>query len=229
MKNTIILIAAFTALSFQVEAQTAEGSKARFGIYGGVNFQTINGKDANGTTLENSIITKFHAGINEEIPLAPDFKFQVGVQYIGKGAKGDFVYNTNGKDVLITREINLSYIEVPLNLVYKPLLGTGNLILGFGPYVGYSFGGKAKFSGTDAPADRDVNFTKTAPANELNNLANYKPLDVGSNFFFGYELRNGINFVFNASLGLININSQTTNKLAEKNTGFGLSLGYRFK
>ena len=213
----------------QINAQnSSNSSKARLGLYGGVNFQNINGKNAIGITLENSLITKFHVGINEEIHIAPDFKFQVGLQYIGKGTKGNYFYNTNGKDVLITREISLNYIEVPLNLVYKPLLGKGNLLLGFGPYVGYSFGGKAKFSGTDAPANRDVNYTKTAPSGP-NNLANYKPLDVGGNFFFGYELSNGINFVFNSSLGLININSETSNQLAEKNTGFGLSLGYRFK
>lgn len=228
MKKTIIILLAFSAVSFQLAAQS-DVSKARFGMYAGVNFQNINGKAANGNTLENSLITKFHIGVNEEIPLAPDFKFQVGLQYIGKGAKGDYIYNVYGTDVLIKREINLSYIEVPLNLVYKPLLGTGNLLLGFGPYIGYSFGGKAKFSGNDAPANRDVTFTKTAPSNDPNNLANYKPLDVGGNFLFGYELSNGINFVFNASLGLININSETNNKLAEKNTGFGLSVGYRFK
>jgi len=231
MKNHIIIVAAALAMSLNTSAQTTTStdSKARFGIYGGVNFQNINGKDANGNKLENSLVTKFHVGISEEIPLAPDFKFQVGAQYIGKGAKGDFIYNVNNKDVLITREISMNYIEVPLNLVYKPLVGSGRFILGFGPYVGYSFGGKAKFTGTLAPADRNINYTKTAPINETNNFANYKPLDVGGNFFFGYELRNGINFVFNSSLGLININSQTNNKLAEKNTGFGLSIGYRFK
>lgn len=217
------------AFSMQISAQTTSDSKARFGVYGGVNFQNINGKNAGGATLENSLVIKYHVGINEEIPIAPDFKFQVGLQYIGKGAKGDFLYTTNSTTYLVTREISMNYIEVPLNLVYKPLVGSGHFLLGFGPYIGYSFGGKAKFTGSNAPADRDVTYTKTAPSNEPNNFANYKPLDIGGNLFFGYELSNGINFVFNSSLGLVNINSETNNQLAEKNTGFGLSVGYRFK
>jgi hypothetical protein len=44
-------------------------------------------------------------------------------------------------------QYNLSYLELPLNFVYKGLLGTGYVMVGFGPYVGYGIMGKAKYVG----------------------------------------------------------------------------------
>lgn len=206
------------------EIAKPEMGTASFGIYGGVNFQNINGKDATGDKLENKMVTRFHVGINEEIPVAPEFFFQVGLQFISKGTKGTISYN----DKPVTRTLSFNYLEIPLNFVYKPLVGTGNFILGFGPYVGYAIGGKAKFEGESLNGEQDIKFQKSAPDSDPNNAIYFKNLDVGANFFFGYQFVSGINMTFNSQLGLININSEVSNDLAEKNTGFGLSLGYRF-
>jgi len=57
-------------------------------------------------------------------------------------------------------------------------------------------------------------------------------MDLGGNIFFGYELEMGLFFQFNAQLGMIEINPEYTiypeSKAAVKNTGFGISAGYRF-
>jgi hypothetical protein len=57
-----------------------------------------------------------------------------------------------------------------------------------------------------------------------------KRFDAGGNFLVGYELSNHLSAQLNAGLGLININNrgQGDTKSSLKNTGFGLSLGYRF-
>ena len=236
IKKTICTLILLSMVSYFGNAQdnTPPMGQASFGIYGGINFQNINGKDAAGTKLENSLVTKFHIGVNEEIPIAPEFFFQVGLQFIGKGAKGPIPYTytdlAGSHTTTVTREINMNYLEIPLNLVYKPLVGKGHFILGGGPYVGYAISGKAKFTGSPAPSDRDITFTKTTPDGDGNNLANFKHLDVGGNFFFGYQFLSGFNMIFNSQLGLIDINSDVNdanNKTSNKNTGFGLSLGYR--
>jgi len=201
---------------------------ASFGIYGGVNFQNINGKAANGSKLSNSLVTKFHLGINEDFPIAPDFYFQAGIQFMGKGTEGNVQYIENGVTYTITRNLNLNYLEIPLNLIYKPLLGSGNLILGFGPYIGYAINGRASFAGNNAPSDAAVKFVGTAPTTDNNNLTYFKRLDVGANFMVGYQFQNRIFLVLNSQLGLVPINAQTGTDLINKNTGFGLSLGYRF-
>src|SRR5690606_15565225 len=121
------------------------------------------------------IKTGFNAGIVGDIPVAPDFYFQPGLLYSAKGAK---LENTSdGK-------LSLNYVEVPLNLVYKPMLGTGRLLMGFGPYVAYGIGGKVENAGIE----NDVKFEK-----EAGNAANtvyFKPLDAGANILFGYEFSN---------------------------------------
>ena len=188
----------------------------------------INGTNPNGNALSNSLVPRFTLGINEEIYVAPEFYVQIGLQYITKGTTGNVDY----KDLLttrsITRELNLKYIEMPINLLYKPLVGKGKLILGFGPYIGYCIGGTAIFSGNSAPEDTDLKIQEDVPNNENNNLIYFKTMDIGANFLVGYQLANGINLTLNSQLGLVNINSNSSSSLANKNTGFGLILGYWF-
>jgi hypothetical protein len=232
MKNKTYLLIVFLALSITTQAQDLAPNppleKASFGIFGGVNLQTINGTDASGEKLSNSLVTRFSVGINEEIPIAQGFYVQVGLKFISKGSKGPIAYTDNTGTRSVTREITMNYFEVPLHLIFKPMLGTGRMILGFGPYVGYCIGGKAKYTGDYELKDANIQFEKTVPENDENNLNYFKPWDMGGNFLVGYELKNGLNLVFQSSLGLININSNTTTKLTNKNTGFGLLLGYRF-
>ena len=193
-----------------------------------MNFQNINGKDAAGIELENSLVARYAVGVNYEIAIAPDFYLQPGVQFIAKGTKGPMEYKKNADTYAVTREIRMNYVEVPINFVFKPALGWGHVVLGFGPYVGYSVGGKVKFEGPVKPENADIQFVEAAPSDDVNNLLYFKRMDTGANFFAGYELQNGINFLLNSQLGLLNINSTTTSKMENKNTGFGLSVGYRF-
>lgn len=232
MKNKIQILIIFTLIGSTGFAQSYSevpiGDKFSFGIYGGLNFQNVNGTNPKGDALSNSLVTRFSFGINEKIYVAPEFYVQIGLQYITKGTTGNVDY----KDLLITRsvtrELNLKYIEMPINLLYKPLVGKGKLILGFGPYIGYCIGGTAVFSGNSAPEDTDLKIQEDVPSNENNNLIYFKTMDIGANFLVGYQLANGINLTLNSQLGLVNINSNSSSSLANKNTGFGLILGYRF-
>jgi hypothetical protein len=131
MKKRISLIAVMFLGSMLLQAQQKKShpGSTSFGLRAGVNFQNINGKDENGDKSENDILTGFNIGINAEIPVGVDFYFQPGLLYTIKGAKS--------KDVILGQTINgkvkISYIELPLNFLYKPMLGKGHLLLGFGP------------------------------------------------------------------------------------------------
>ena len=232
MKTQISALCMMLAMGTFAQAQTfmptaAPSASPSFGVYAGVNLQNINGKDANGDKLTNSLVVGYVFGVNYEFPIAPEFYLQPGVQFIKKGTKGPMPF-ANSTDNTITREVVLNYVEVPLNFIYKPLLGSGHLILGFGPYVGYAIGGKALFEGTNAPQDTDLEFQATAPASDPNNLIYFKRIDIGGNFFVGYELANGLGLSLTTQLGLVNINSDNSTKLTNQNTGFGLAVAYRF-
>lgn len=218
MKSKVLLLAlATTALSLTSKAQIS------YGVRAGINFQNLNGKDYSGKDLDNKIKTGFHIGVNAEIPFVPDFYIQPGLLFSTKGAKQDDPAST--EDL----KINLSYIEVPINLLYKPSFGPGKLLLGFGPYIGIAVGGKTK----EGDQKMDIKFDNNVTISEYNAKYNYaKRMDFGGNLLVGYELAKKISFQLNAQLGMTKINPKyefiTNDKAKLKNTGFGFSVGYRF-
>ncbi len=205
-------------LTLAVAMPFAAGQKTSFGILGGINFQNLNGKDSDGDKLENKIKPGFHAGFNVQIPVVSDFYFQPGLLFTTKGCKN--------KEDNPDMKINISYLELPLNFVYKPLVGKGHFMLGFGPYLGLGISGKVK-SGNDS---EDIEF-KNKVDSPVTTLT-LRPFDAGANIFAGYELPGGLFFQLNTQLGLLNIQPEYTgivdNESSFKNTGFSLSAGFRF-
>lgn len=213
----LILLAGLVLMAHAGFAQT----KTSFGIRAGVNFQNLNGENGDGDDLDNKLKTGFHIGVDADIPIAPEFYFRPGVLFSTKGAKLDDAADT---------KINLSYIEVPLSFVYKPTLGTGKLILGLGPYVAYAMGGKYKNDDDEV----DIEFEKEVTLAQWTSDGPFmKGFDAGANLFFGYEFGQHLFAQVNAQLGLVNLNTKIEgfddDEIGKtKNTGFGISLGYRF-
>lgn len=226
MKTALFsLIILFTLSASMAFAQETDDSKTSFAILGGINFQNLNGKDMSGDKLDNDILIGFHAGLNVQFPIAPEFYLQPGLIFSTKGAK-----NTEGSS---SNTYKLSYIEMPLNFVYKAQLGKGYIMLGFGPYLAYAIGGTATHEGDPVSVEKDIEFTNEVESGDPHTTTYMKPFDSGANLFFGYELPSGLFLQLNTQLGLIEINPEDKrftddNKTSIKNTGYGLSLGYRF-
>ena len=230
MKTRIGLIAAIvlSTIFSQAQEKTSTTGGTSFGLRGGVNFQNINGKDENGEKLKNDLLTGFNIGLNAEIPVGVDFYFQPGLLYSLKGAKSE-------DDILgqsFNTTLKISYLEIPLNFLYKPLLGTGHLLLGFGPYVAFGVGGEATFEGGGSSLTEKVKFKKTVSSSDPNDVVYIRPMDAGANLLAGYEFSNRFSFQLNTQLGLVKINPEyegvSNDESSVKNTGFGISLGYRF-
>lgn len=206
-------------LSTQAQAKKATSSPITFGIRAGVSLQNINGRDGNDNKLENKLVPRFQGGVNVELPLADEFYVQPGLLFAGKGTefKGS---NTN---------LNISYLEIPVNFLFKPVIGNGKLLLGFGPYVGFGIGGTIKPSNGNSS---EIKFENTISVAQALTGTYIRKTDVGANLLFGYELSNLFSVQLNAQLGLAKINPDieglNNNNTMYKNTGFGLSVGYRF-
>ncbi len=225
MKTKLFSLLIFFSFSATLAfSQGTVASKTSFAVLGGVNMQNLNGKDMAGNKLENDMIIGFHAGVNLQMPIAPEFYFQPGLMFATKGAK-----NTTGA---IESTYKLSYVELPLNLVYKAVVGNGYFMLGFGPYLAYGIGGKAIYEGGAGTIESDIEFKSSIDSGDPLTTVYVKPFDAGANLFFGYELPAGIFLQLNTQLGLLDINPKddrvTDNKSLLKNTGYGISLGYRF-
>jgi hypothetical protein len=206
MKMRIVIVA---VLAFLVTANGFAQEDISLGVRAGVNFQNLTGKYSNGDKYSNKLIAAFNGGANVEIPVATDFYVQPGLLFSTKGAKT--------KDGLDSK-INLSYLELPVNFLYKPELGNGKLLIGFGPYAALAVGGKYKIGSTKT----NVVFGKDP--------GKIKRLDAGANFLAGYEFSNKLSFQLNSGLGLVNLTNRTPGdgKSSLKNVGFGVSAGYRF-
>ena len=221
-KVSLILI--FTLLVTMAMAQMGEKGRTSFAILGGVNYQNLNGEDNSGDKLENDMIMGYHFGVNVQLPVAPEFYFQTGLQFSTKGAE-------NTVSILKTT-YKLSYIEMPMNFVYKGQLGNGFIMVGFGPYVAYGVGGKVMYEGGSVSTESDIEFKNEVVSGDPVLAVYIKPFDAGGNVFFGYEMAGGLFLQLDAQLGMLNIKPDSylspDDKSTLKNTGFGLSLGYRF-
>jgi hypothetical protein len=221
---TTVLLIIFTSVS--VFAQSNLSSKTSFAVLGGLNFQNLNGKDAGGDKFEYDLLLGYHGGVNAQIPVAPEFYFQPGLILSAKGAK-----NAESFEMALASKIKLTYLEMPLNFVYKAALGDGYFMLGFGPYLAYGVGGKVIWESGSGSIDYDVKFKK---GNNSDNSSIFylRPFDAGGNIFAGYELPGGLFFQFNTQLGMLDISWENAllpdDNSVLKNTGFGLSAGYRF-
>jgi hypothetical protein len=199
------------AILIITSGSTFAQSGASMNIRAGINFQNINGENASGNKLSNTLKTGFNGGLIADIPVAPDYYFQTGLLYSTKGAKME---NSN------ISELRLDYLEMPLHMVYKPALGKSKLLLGFGPYIAYGINGKAE----GGVLNYEVKFQNDAPIST--STLYYKPFDAGADFLFGFEFDNNLSVQLNAQLGLLNNNAYNNNAIY-KNTGFGVSVGFK--
>lgn len=232
MKNKnlilLLLLLALTTAYNLVNAQTKVGIKA------GVNFSNVMLENENGNKGETQTMPGIQLGLTLDIPIAANFFIQPGIMYSKKG----FKQKTGGYSGLADNfRVKVSYIEMPINFLYKPDLGDGNLLLGAGPYIGYGLGGTWKSDNTiligDIMTDNKgrVDFKNDFMDGEFGNYLYGKPLDYGGNILVGYEFLNKLSVQFNAQLGLANLQpkfSEVKRDGSLRNTAFGILLGYKF-
>lgn len=209
-------------------------AQTKVGIKAGVNFSNVIMKDANGKKANTQSMPGILLGLTVDIPVIGDFYIQPAVQYSKKGYQqetGGF-YNT-----ATNFKVNASYIEVPLNILYKPRLGPGKLLVGAGPYIGYGTGGHWKSDKDAAVGDivvgnkGDVIFRNDPlDGGDINSYTYGKPLDYGLNFLAGYEFFTRLSVQLGVQLGLANLEPHVEGSTSDgklKNSGFGIAVGYK--
>jgi len=209
MKKVLLSVAALmiAGISF---------GQTKFGIIAGPNFSsaTIKTASPNSEKETGDLLVGLRAGFVADLQLADEFYIGTGLLYAGKGSK-----DKDNSDVKTT----LSYLQLPVNFLFKPEVGSGKLNLGVGPYFAYGISGKHKGTAGNTTVELDA-------FDDESNLigGKLKRFDAGLGLVAGYELKQGIYFGINADLGLVNVYDNTDNDRSWKNTSFGVSLGYKF-
>ncbi len=212
-------------------AQTAPTSKPNPGgiyIKGGLNLANIT-TSADGRVDEAKMLTSFHAGIMNDMPLGDAFSFQAGLMLTGKGSKTEI--NTTSVNYKLTS--NPLYLELPVNFVFKVPFGNGNrLFLGAGPYVAMGIGGKTKGEyeslGGRTEYEKDIEFNNDDPfttGQEDASVNKLRRFDYGANALAGFETGKfliGLNYGY----GLAKIAStQANDDDQNKHRVWSISLG----
>lgn len=221
-KNILLTLSLVFALAI------CTNSYAQFGIRAGFGFNNATLKDIE---IEDytKMKTGFHAGATYDIAVADMFAVQPGLLFAVKGF--NLKYEEEEGDYKLT--FSPYYLELPVNFIYKPVLGSGNLLLGGGPYVAYGLGGKWKEDNNGSKSDGRLEFINDYDdESDDDDVVPYgKKLDAGLNLLAGYELSNKLSFQLNAGLGLINIAPNESGEKPNetiKNSGFSISIGYKF-
>jgi len=218
------------SLSLIAGLTVAASAQLKFGIKAGLHFPSlkVSGEELNPEEIEGlKANTTFYFGGTIEVPVNENFVVQSGLNYIRKGAKFDFSYSEGGDAVSLTTKINLNYLELPVNGLFKFNAGTGSLLVGAGAYYGYALDGNTK---SEVSLTMDGQTEKESENEDLilgNTTADdFKRGDFGLNFLLGYELKNGLSFNGGYRLGLTNISNSPDGSV--KNKGFSVGLGFNF-
>jgi len=123
-----------------------------------------------GISIDPTTLVGYHAGVVVEFPLGGNFCLQPSVLYSAKGSK----YSIMGEKM----EAAPTFIDVPINLMYKFDLGAVKLFLGAGGYVSYGIGGKVEYNGESA----DITWGS-------DDNSDMKPLDYGLNGLAGLDIK----------------------------------------
>ncbi|MBT2560159.1 PorT family protein [Pedobacter sp. ISL-68] len=228
MKNIQLLLLLIGLTS----AYNMVSGQSKFGIRAGVGFSNVVEKAENGEKASTQSIPGLTLGLTAEIALAGDFYLQPALLYSRRGFKqqsGGFGSATNLK-------VKADYLELPVNFLYKPKLGTGSLLLGAGPYIAYGTGGSWK-SDTDILIGdiRENGEGRVAFRNDgsVRNDSEYtygRPFDYGLNATLGYEFRERFSLQLTGMVGIANLVPHFNGYQrggSIRNKGFGVSLGYK--
>lgn len=213
MKKILLLLTLAAGLSTAVNAQD---KPVTFGVKAGVAFPNLT-FSAMGTSVSLDSKTTFYVGGIADIKVSNILSLQPGLTYMSKGTKsGDAFFEDEETD--LEGSINISYLELPVNLVANFNAGTGKFFVGAGPYAAYALSGNGKAGGVK----EDMPFGS--------NEGEFKRFDFGLNFLAGYQLTNGLNIHAGYGIGLGKIMNGETSEidLAVKNKVFSVGLGFNF-
>ena len=169
----------------------ASAQSTRFGFYAGPvasnMFQKVGGVKHNSNYALGAAI-----GVLLDVPMQKHGSFQPGLNYVGKNSKDNFTEN----NVTTSTKTNISYLELPLNVLFRLPGGGGHFTLGGGVAVAVALSGKREtVEGSANKEEKDLNFGDET-------TDDFGKYDFGINGLAGYEFKNGFFVTLNYNYGI---------------------------
>ena len=163
-----------------------------------------------------------------DIGASPFFSIQPGLFYSMKGYKLDEIRNGAGGVPLTradaSRRVNLNYVELPLNLVFKAgHPGGPKFMIGAGIYAAYAVGGKVKYGdylGSSRNTSEDLHFGDNERTDD------FRQGDFGGQVFIGFITRHGAFMRAQYQGGIANIDVYGDDDYTVRNATGSLTFGF---
>ena len=221
MKKLLIIIAVLLSAN-SIYAQ----QKARLGFKTGLNFPSLQPRTPYSPGADYKISAKFHAGLFAEFK-AGKYTVQPGLIFSVKGNKAVQDSNTIsfGKPVPLTveRNVNIYYLEVPVNVLYQRPVKLGTFYAGGGPYAAYGIGGRIRSINKRNTYMKKGSVQQVEFGDASNEL---KAFDYGLNATTGLRLKNSMDLGATLGFGLANISNNSAYK--SFNRLVNVHIGYWF-
>ncbi len=210
-------------------------SQVKWQLKGGINYSNITAEDRDGDKAHTNAVAGLYLGLGAKVRIADHFFLNPSLVCARRGFRLDGVSDVLwwGKDL----KTRASYIELPVDLLYSPKAGPGDLLIAVGPYTGHGIGGKWKTSspvviGDIVTSDKgDIDFQNDASYRKDRSFVYAKPWDYGVHFKIGYALFSRYSLSFEMQQGIANLEPRLGDYTPEgtiKNKARGLVLGYTF-
>jgi Outer membrane protein beta-barrel domain len=182
----------FVATIFILVVNLVSAQSTRLGFYAGPVASNMYEKVGDESRMHNYLLGA-SIGILLDVPMQRIGSFQPGLNYIGKNSKDEYTDNTG---TLVKTKTTLSYLEIPLNVLFRLPGGGGKVTLGGGVSVAMALDGhRSTIAGSAVKVDKKLGFGDE-PADD------YGKYDFGLNALAGYEFKNGFFVTFNYNYGI---------------------------
>lgn len=214
----VFLVIAF-AITSQVNAQT-------FSVKAGMNLSNVVVKESD-STLSNDYKSNigFNFGGTIEIPIVNNFSIEPGIFVSTKGFHEEISEDFFGIKYSMKMNMNLYYIDIPLNGKYTYNMNSFKIYGLLGPYLGVGITGTLKQEST--AMNQTQTEEKTVVFDSKNEEFHLNRFEYGFQIGAGVELKSFL-FGISYNYGLGNISPNTDNNLTATHRILGFNVGYRF-
>jgi hypothetical protein len=171
------------------------------------------------------------AGLVADLTLSPSVTIRSGVNFLQQGV----VLNTSlpgmgdspVDEIKLKANVNLNYLQVPLNILYTTQGSGIQLFAGGGPYASFAVSGKTKLETTYKFSDgtTETEKTETDPfKKDEEGEAAFKRFDYGIGVLAGIKFSNSLFASVGYQFSLANISKANEDKYQHR--GLQLSVGY---
>lgn len=210
-------------------------SQIRWEAKGGIHYSSIIAENQHGDKANINSTPGLYLGLGVKIPIIDHFFLNPSIISARRGFRINGTSDVLGwgKDL----KVRTSYIELPVDLLYTPKAGPGNLLVAAGPYAGYGAGGKWKTSAPvilgdiSIPDNGDVDFQNDNSYRRDRSFVYARPWDYGIHFKVGYMLLGQYALSFEMQHGIANLEPRWGDYNYGgriKNKAWGLVLSYTF-